>query len=215
MRELSGSPATGPEGLTVETYTGPLWVPGHPVPKGSMKCVTPHLAGRRSVLVPDKRADPDSWATRVPAVLALRAPKLAANPVTGPVELLLDFQLKKAKSTKYPDAPIGHDAGDLDKLTRMIGDAITTTDDHAGLVDDDSRVCRIVAEKVYSPTGQEGVTIELRPYAPPVGMGPGSMPVRISAGRTTALVGTIRSTDDLPRLLRAVADEMERRNEPA
>jgi Holliday junction resolvase RusA-like endonuclease len=197
----------------METYTGPLWVPGHPVPKGSMKCITPHVGGRHAVLVPDKRTDPDGWATKVPAVLALRAPKLVRDPVTGPVELVVDFHLKKAPTTKFRDAPIGHGMGDLDKLTRMIGDAVTTTDDHAGLVDDDSRICKIVAEKIYSPTGKEGASIELRPYVPPTEMSVGTMPVRVQVGRTNALVGSITSARDLPRLLRAVADEMERRND--
>lgn len=188
-----------------ETYTGPLWVPGHPVPKGSMKCVAKHAPGHRARLVPDKRTDPDNWNGRVPSTLNLRLPELVAAPLDGPLQLDVTFHLARAKSTKFKDAPIGQGTGDLDKLVRGVGDAIQNSD----ILVDDSRITRIVAEKIYAPDGvTEGAVIELSPDEPPVMMS-GSMPVRVLAGRVNALVGYIGDAAELPALLRKVADQIE------
>jgi Holliday junction resolvase RusA-like endonuclease len=189
-----------------ETYTGPIWVPGHPVPKGSMKCIAKHAPGHSARLVPDKRNDPDTWAGRVPQALAHQLPELVARPLDGPVTLVADFYLAKPKSTRFPQAPIGHGSGDADKFTRMIGDAMQ----NAGVVTDDSRICEIHARKLYAdPTVGEGARLELRPALTVEAAG-GRMPVRLQAGRVNALIGHIDDPADMPKLLRAVADQMER-----
>ena len=190
------------------TYTGPLWIPGHPVSKGSMRCVTPHVGGRRGILKPQK-ADQDPWEGKVAAITALRQPALVQAPIQGAVELVTDFYLPRPKTTKYPDAPIGHGLGDLDKLIRCVGDALTLS----GVYRDDALVTRVVAEKHYAarPDGQ-GVSIELRPYTPvSTAWRDGQLGVRVQAGRINALVGAISSLEDLPKVLRAAADEIERR----
>jgi Holliday junction resolvase RusA-like endonuclease len=191
-----------------DTHTGPLWISGHPVSKGSMRCVTPHVGGRRGVLVPEKTVrDPDNWHGRIPTLLALRLPQLVEQPVDGPVELLADFKLKAPKSSKFGNHPIGHGTGDLDKLLRALGDGVT----NSGIITDDSRITRIVAEKSYAAEGgEEGCTVELRPHQTVAVDSAGRMPVRIQAGRHSYPVGAINSPADLPTLLRRVADEIER-----
>jgi endodeoxyribonuclease RusA len=187
----------------MSTYTGPLWVPGHPVPKGSMKCVGRHVKGSGPRLVPDKRHDPDAWATRVPGTLDLKAGHLVESPVDEPVEMRLEFHLRRPKSADYPDAPISQHSGDLDKLVRMVGDGVQGS----GLLKDDSRITKIVAEKIYTDGG-EGAHIELAPASAPVGRG--AMPVRLEVGGVSRTVGWINKPSDLPAMLRAVADEFER-----
>lgn len=192
------------------TYTGPLWVPGHPVPKGSMKCITPHVGGRRGVLVPESTVrDPDGFVGKLPDVLAWKARKHVPQPIDKAVELRVDFFIAQGKTTSFPQAPIGHGQGDLDKLVRQVGDAIGGHKGDGGLVTDDSRVARIVAEKHWA-NGEEGACVELVPYVPPMSYPGGNMPVRIQAGRDSYQVGAIRTARDLPRLLRAVADQIER-----
>jgi hypothetical protein len=198
--------------MSRETYTGPLWVAGHPVAKGSMKCVTPHVGGRPSRLVPDARRDPDGFVGKLPDVLAWKAQALADNPVDAPVELRMDFFLARPKTTGFPEAPVGHGMGDLDKLIRQVGDAVGGSKNNVNrLITDDSRVARIVAEKHYANGGMaEGAMIEVLPYRPVVAMSRGAMPVRIVAGASDRLVGSIGSAEELPALLRRVADEFEK-----
>lgn len=191
------------------SYTGPLWVAGHPVAKGSLKCVTPHVRGLKPRLVPDARRDPDGWVGKLPDVLGWKAQHLVADPIDAAVELNVDFYLARPKTTAFPEVPVGHGAGDLDKLVRMVGDAIGgRKGDETRLITDDSRVARIVAEKHYADNGNEGAIIELRPYLPPPAPGEG-MPVRVQAGRVNALIGSINHISELPALLRAAADRLE------
>lgn len=187
------------------TYPGPLWIPGHPITKGSDKCVTPHIDGARSRLVPDNPKLPD-WESKIADMVGYGMSALRRTPFIGPVELVCDFEMIKPRRTKYADAPVGRGHGDLDKLLRAVGDALT----QSGVYRDDSLVTRIVAEKVYSPTNREGVTVELRPYDPPPATPCGRMPVRIQAGRGNYRVGSIDHVRGLPNLLRQVADQMER-----
>ena len=190
------------------SYTGPLWIPGHPVSKGSMKCVAQHVKGQHARLVPDKRADPDNWHGRAPGRIALSADALRDDPINAPVEMTVDFYLERPAKPDYPDAPISQHSGDLDKLTRGIGDAVQGS----GILYDDSRICRIIAEKLYVPPGkQEGAWVEIKPYTPPPTTPNGGMPVRLQVGRTNALVGSLTAIEGLPNLLRQVADEMEKR----
>jgi Holliday junction resolvase RusA-like endonuclease len=197
------------------SYTGPLWVPGHPVPKGSQKCITPHVGKRPSVLVPDKRNDPDGFVGKLPDVLAWRATKLAANPVDAPVEMRVEFYLQPpGPGSAHKTAPTSQHSGDLDKLVRQVGDAVGgKAAGDVRLIRDDSRICRIVAEKLYAWDGKEGVRVELLPYTPPPRTPAGPMPVRVQAGAESYHVGSISSPRDLPQLLRAVADQIEHNQE--
>jgi crossover junction endodeoxyribonuclease RusA len=112
-----------------------------------------------------------------PAVYAWRAQvqqaitALGEQPLEGAVQLLLGFQLPRPTShygtgrnagqvrRSAPDWPTV--APDLDKLTRLICDAITD----AGLYKDDSQVCFIVTAKKYT-TGTPGVFIRVSEMEP-------------------------------------------------
>jgi hypothetical protein len=169
-----------------------------------MKCVGRHAKGSRAMLVPDERVDPDNWAGRVPQTLALTHPNLVDSPLDEPLCLIADFHLRRPKTTKFPEAPIGQGTGDADKFTRMIGDAMQ----NAGVIADDSRITEIHARKMYaSPGTGEGALLELRPAQPLIGNG--RMPVRISTGRVNSLVGHVDDPASLPALLRKVADQIE------
>lgn len=184
--------------------TGRLWIPGHPVPKGSWKCVAKHAPGHSAKLVPDERKDPDNWLGGFPGRFGLRVPKMPSKPLTDPVELTATFYIKAPKASRY-DVPQGHNIGDLDKFVRGVGDGIQ----ESGLIKDDAAIMRVVAEKRWTD-GKEGAEIELRPYARPAAPG-GPLPVSVQVGAALpAVIGSISKAEDLPRLLRAAADEIER-----
>lgn len=186
--------------------TSALWVPGQPEPKGSMTRLPPARPGGKPRWINDNPRY-DGWEETMIDVMRLLAGNKIAAPFDVPVELVADFYLPRPRTTKFRDAPIGEGIGDLDKLVRGVGDALKK----AGVYTDDSRIVRIIAEKQYAtPVQPAGARVQLLPYTPPADVVRGSLPVRIQAGRTNRLVGSIGRTADLPRLLRAVADEMEK-----
>lgn len=188
------------------SYTGLLWVPGQPEPKGSMTRLPPARPGGKARWINDNPRY-DDWESVTVDALRLQAGRTVRNPLDTAIELRCDFYLPKPRTTKFRDAPIGEGIGDLDKLVRGIGDS----GKKAGLYTDDSRITRIVAEKVWATPGQPaGARVELVPYTPPDPETRGPMPIRIQAGRTSYLVGSISGRAQLPALLRRVADEMER-----
>jgi Holliday junction resolvase RusA-like endonuclease len=89
-------------------------------------------------------------------------------PLVGPVEVHLVFAFDKPAS--YPKRrrcwPITRGSGDLDKLERNVLDALTD----AGVVGDDSQVCRLVADKDYVGHGvaagraEAGAWVMVRPH---------------------------------------------------
>lgn len=189
-----------------DTYTGPLWIPGRPEPKGSMTRLPPARPGGKARWINDNPRY-DDWEETMVATLAMRDGNRRKQPLDCPVELVTEFYLPKPPTTKFREAPIGEGIGDLDKLVRGVGDAIKK----ARIYADDARVTRIIAEKFYALPGHPaGARVELRPYAPPVDTPSGPMPIRIQYGRHNALIGSIASLTDLPTLLRRAADEMER-----
>jgi Holliday junction resolvase RusA-like endonuclease len=186
--------------------TPQIWVPGRPEPKGSMTRIPPRRPGGKAVWINDNPRYND-WEDTMVEVMRLLAGNKIAEPINDAVELIAEFYLPRPGKTKFRDAPIGEGIGDLDKLIRGAGDAIKK----AGIYRDDSRIARIVAEKVYaSPVQPAGARIQLLPYTPPVDATRGPVPVRLQVGRTNRLVGSLSHAKDLPRLLRAVADQMEK-----
>ena len=126
-------------------------VEGIPAPKGSMKCV----GGRgkiRHQLVEDHRPGQKEWRARVAAAGdALALPE----PLTGPVSVEITFTLPLPKSVR-PEThtwPTQHNTGDLDKLVRLILDALT-----GPVFVDDSSVVEITARKAYPHTPAPDLT---------------------------------------------------------
>ncbi len=131
-----------------------ITVHGRSRAKGSMKCVGGPGGRHRIVEVIDNRPWRDSVAAAARAIL-----DQVGGPFTGPVGVQLLFTLAKPKSHPYRRWPIWRSSGDIDKLARLVLDAITD----AGLWHDDSQCVRLTASKVYlgEPTAGavEGLTL--------------------------------------------------------
>lgn len=122
-----------------------LQVSGIPIPQGSMKGFPRYIDGRLQVkIVHDNKEKLAPWRERVTA--AAKVAMRFREPFDGPVELRIMFGLPRPKSAARRLAP--HTKPDLSKLLRAVEDSFTD----AGVWKDDSRVCRAVVEKQYSPT---------------------------------------------------------------
>lgn len=77
----------------------------------------------------------------------------------GPVEVALTFVCHRPQKIKDTMTGLGRSAGDGDKLTRAVWDALTD----AGVIEDDSRVLRWSGSKILTEAGkQPGVRIQVR-----------------------------------------------------
>ena len=128
------------------------FVAGPPVPQGSKKAmIHPHT--RRAMLIDDNADELKPWRARVKyeTIVAWRG----RRQIKGPVKIELEFRMLRQKSVtrEYPDV-----RPDIDKLMRAIFDGIT----EAGAWEDDSRVCKTSATKIYC-TSQPGVAITIEP----------------------------------------------------
>lgn len=146
---------------------------GRAVPKGSLKCVGAR-GTRRHVLVEDNPAT-DEWRAVVAAIVGQHLPHAHPGEAVG-VEVT--FTLTRPAShygqgrnaqrvlPSAPAHPTPRGTGDIDKLVRLILDALQD----AGVVRDDSQVVEIVARKTYPNTTTPdalpyaGVRIRLYPY---------------------------------------------------
>lgn len=154
-------------------------IPGTPASKGSMKCI-----GRRGkvghVLV--ESVDNKDWRD---AVSTWAGRKLTPFEARVPLSAEMTFTLDRPRShygtgrnagvlkTSAPAFPVGHNTGDVDKLLRLVLDALQD----AGVLPDDCQVIEVTARKVYvSPSpvddpwsvaydalGHPGVVIRLSP----------------------------------------------------
>jgi Holliday junction resolvase RusA-like endonuclease len=141
-------------------------VSGRPVPQGSATIQRFNTAHRGTVVSSNKdRLLP--WRNAV---------SIAANdawgdhpPIDSPVSVALMFSFARPKAhygagrnaaVLKPSAPVypcGRGQGDIDKLARAVLDALSD----AGVFTDDSRVVSLLADKVWSSDGREGVSIEV------------------------------------------------------
>ncbi len=113
-------------------------VEGIPAPKGSK------IRTRYGMFESSKRVKP--WEALVTKA-AVKAGDDAAllGPLTPPYRLDAWFYIQKPRTTRaaFPVAPT---VGDLDKLTRAVGDALT----ESGLIEDDRFIVTIFAEKAWA-----------------------------------------------------------------
>ena len=114
---------------------------GQPAPQGSKRHV-----GHGVIIESSKAVKP--WRTAVEQCVLLAAP-FGTRPypilIRGPVELFVTFTFQRPKTAKKS---VVHKTStpDLSKLVRSTEDALTT----AGVWEDDSRVVRCYAEKLYT-----------------------------------------------------------------
>ena len=118
-----------------------ITVYGIPAPQGSKRFVGMSKTGRGILIESSAKVKP--WRQSVTmAAIESRAR------IAGPVSVCMTFTLPRPAAAKKR----AHHATkpDLSKLVRSTEDALTD----AGVWEDDSRVCRIVSEKLY--VGSEG-----------------------------------------------------------
>ena len=115
-----------------------FFVYGTPRPKGSMR---PFVRNDRVVVTSDNKSL-KGWQHNVGSVAVIHRNRNRFGLITGPVELVLTFQLARPK--RHRDSVYHVVKPDLDKLTRAICDALTGT-----IYEDDNHVTRITASKDY------------------------------------------------------------------
>lgn len=161
-------------------------IPGDPAGKGSLRCVGKRGKVNHVLLEASEKSGP--WRKKVAdACSRYLMPTYAAAP-GQPIAAELTFTLQRPQShtgtgrnagvlkASAPVFPVGHNTGDLDKLVRLLLDALQD----ATVLPDDCAVVDIVTRKVFtSPAGggpwydandvleHPGVVIRLRPVEGP------------------------------------------------
>jgi Holliday junction resolvase RusA-like endonuclease len=132
------------------------WVDGTPRPKGSLKPTG--RQGQRVRLV-EQSTDSSAWRDTI-AWTARRELNLPAPgyPTQLPVELMCTFAFERAEFNT-DEEPTSGGIGDLDKLIRNVGDALTD----AKVIADDRQIVAVRASKVWTADGQKpGALIVVR-----------------------------------------------------
>lgn len=134
------------------TFTIVFSVSGTPRPQGSKR----HVGGGRMVEA-SKHLHP--WRNLV--IDAVKEQAELTDKLEGPVSVVIEFRIPRPQKPKH-ELPISRAAGDIDKLSRAILDALTI----GGIIEDDSHVVHLTAFKRYSPT-MPGVTVYIEPVEVP------------------------------------------------
>ena len=122
-------------------------VTGTPAPQGSKR----HVGGGRMIEA-SKRLHP--WRDLV--IDAAKEQAELTDQLQGPIEVKLEFRIPSPKKPLHV-LPISRRAGDIDKLSRAILDALTISQ----LIEDDSQVVKLKASKIYV-TDYPGVIVTIR-----------------------------------------------------
>jgi Holliday junction resolvase RusA-like endonuclease len=131
-------------------------IDGTPAGKGSMKCVTPHLPGRRAVLVEQLKAT-TPWREKIAAATSQLLTRTAEEYQPIGVEVTFVFDRPSSHYTagdrtrlkpSSPRYPTNRTGGDVDKLCRTVLDALQ--DGPRPILDDDAQVVELVARKRYA-----------------------------------------------------------------
>lgn len=155
-------------------------IPGNPAPKGSMKCVGQRGKAKHVLVEDNERTGP--WRETVATWAGRKVqPFTAGEPIGAEITFTLDRpkghygtgRNAKVLRPAAPVFPIGHNTGDVDKLLRLVLDALQDAD----VLPDDCQVIEATTRKVYvSPSpvddpwsvaydalGHPGVVIRLYP----------------------------------------------------
>lgn len=142
--------------MTTETATLHFTVAGHAAPQGSKR-----LYAHGALVESSKRVKPWRVDVRAAAETAMSEHPQTWTPFNGPVTLRAVFRFTRPKShyrtgrnahllrDNAPTAPIGRNTGDLDKLIRAVGDALTS----AGVYCDDAQITTGYAAKMWADAG--------------------------------------------------------------
>jgi Holliday junction resolvase RusA-like endonuclease len=146
-----------------------LTIVGTPAPQGS-KVAFSRKGSSKVTMLEQTRKTLDPW--RKAVTLQARRQYRRPAPLGVPVSLSLVFAFERPKTVRRPYPSVARGAGDLDKLTRAVKDALKA----AGVYDDDALVTRHHEPfgKVYvggpywegcPEMSQPGVLISIRPLA--------------------------------------------------
>lgn len=134
------------------SYSHQFYVPGRPTTKGSWRPIKTRTG--RVLMRPNNPQQYDSWVGTVKTY----AVTAGVRPQEGPVDVGLVFFLQRPKKWFRANGAIKPNAPaypatmpDLDKLTRLILDALT------GIAwKDDGQVVKLMAGKIWADAGPEG-----------------------------------------------------------
>lgn len=148
-------------------------IPGHPAPKGSLRC---RRDPSHRLIEDNKRTKP--WRDSIAAWVTRKWPTDQYADKGQPIGAEVTFTLDRPRyhygtgrnaqtiKERYTTArPVGHDTGDADKLLRLVLDALQDTD----VLPDDCAVVETTARKAYTGgagpdvLGYPGVVIRLYP----------------------------------------------------
>jgi Holliday junction resolvase RusA-like endonuclease len=153
-------------------------IPGHPAPKGSLKCIGGR-GGRGHVLIEDN-ARTKIWRSTVAGWLTRAVPERFNAEKGQPIGAEITFTLPRPRGhygtgrnsdvlkPNAPRHPVSHTTGDVDKLLRLALDALQDTP----ILPDDCAVIEVHTSKAYPRTAREawgdvlgypGVVIRLYP----------------------------------------------------
>lgn len=156
-------------------------IPGHPAPKGSLKCIGGGKDGRGHQLIEDNK-NTKPWRDKLGGWLKTKWPEHQIadkhQPVGAEVTITVDRppshygtgrNATKLKESA-PRYPVGHNTGDVDKHARLTLDALQD----AGVFPDDCAVVELNVRKAYvgcewtpDALGYPGVVIRVFPMQEP------------------------------------------------
>lgn len=128
-----------------------VFVPGTPVPQGSVDVFRGRIVGVKAPL--------RHWRD---SIRAATLAKHVGEPMDGPITVSLVFQLRRPQRPRWTLPAV---KPDLDKLTRAVFDSLSTTKNRKtkatvpGVIVDDARIVSFTAAKTYD--GNPGVLITI------------------------------------------------------
>jgi Holliday junction resolvase RusA-like endonuclease len=156
---------------SVDPKRDPAWrfdchVPGHPMPKGSPQPMTIRRKDGRTFTIMKDRREVMAWVAKIAAVATrdrMRRLDRQSFPYEAPVALECIFVFNRPPTQPH-GPPVVHSGkyavGDLDKLIRALGDALTPglvdlkfgreQTPKASVIKDDSQITKILAQKAFS-----------------------------------------------------------------
>lgn len=133
-----------------------ITIPGDPATKGSLRCIG-RVGGRAHVLIEDHKSS-GPWRKTVAGWLTRRYPEGQRAEAGQPLGADVSFTVERPKAhhvagnraralkSAFVDAlPVGHNTGDVDKLLRLVLDALQD----AKVIPDDAAIVETTARKQY------------------------------------------------------------------
>jgi len=121
------------------------FVPGTPVPQGSVDVYRGHIVAVKPAL--------REWRNKIRASTMARH---NGEPMDGPLNVSLVFQLAPPKKPRWWAPAVKPDA---DKLCRAVFDSLSTTKTQKGVIVDDARIIHFDVTKTYHHTPGVYITI--------------------------------------------------------